>query len=147
MKTVLSNEQKDKLINRACPGFTAEEKVKLNFAWCETLEEALIKALVKNSAQRKELRRLNEQVKHINALVDQNKYLIGEVQSLEELLERDEAENRLTDPSELVPDEVTQVETPVAKRASVVPAKADELYDDWDMRVRYPALQSRSISR
>lgn len=96
------------------------------------LEHALVKALGKNSEQRRELRRLNQSVRYIKALETQVQSLENEVNSLVELLDRDDEENNDTDPAP----------API----NVVSQTISQSYEDWDLATRFPSLKPRVVA-
>lgn len=124
-------EQEMNLIARAIgiPSSSMKEKgIITNYS--QALENALVKALLKNTEQRRELRRLNQGVRHVKSLEDQVRYLQAEIEVLNELLDREDEENSNTDPA---PAPTESKET-------------SEAYANWDMRTRYPDLKPRSAS-
>lgn len=139
----LSVFQFSEIIRKAI-GFTKKQSQEITDPdYVLALEEALVKSRLKQTEQRKELRRLNQKVMYINDVNSRNKYLASENAALEDLLEK--AEERDTEFDELQHEEITAVETPIAIRNSSRPPSPEinESYHDWDMRTRFPAPQKR----
>lgn len=126
--------------------------------YIESLEDALIEKVEQCRRQRRELRRLNNSVRYINAVDVKNQVLVSEVLVLSELLDRENAEDADTDPSALAPTEDNfptqqangnnnvQIGTAVSvNQTAGVIRGLNENYNEWDMRTRYPKLNIRGV--
>lgn len=152
----LTEEEREnvKLIDRALPKWKGAEISSMldAYMYAKDLEILALKLIKRQSRQRKELRRLNEDTQYVKALADQNRYLSGEVKRLEKLLgtfatstfvneRRDTEISGLADEQ----DEITAVETPVALKSVRPEPVGDIAYQEWDMKTRYPNLPKRDI--
>ena len=127
MKQVLTFEQKQKLITRAVSGYTSAN----GDVYIDALEDALIKSLLKGTEQRRELRRLNQSVRHINALEAQVREQESDISTLEGLLDREDNEDSSVADTDPAPSpEISAME---------------EAYKEWDFRTRYPNLAPRKV--
>lgn len=135
MKQELTYEQEEKLIGRAVGysviGLSPHE-------YGTSVKKALVKALLKNTEYRRELRRLNQTVRHVKALEEQNTVLEQEVACLTDLLDKEDEENADTDPA---PPEFVAVS--VNQSGGITTGVMQESYNEWDMRTRYPNLIPR----
>lgn len=145
----LTYEQEQNLIARAIgvPSSSLKDKgIITNYS--QGLERALVKALCKNTEMRRELRRLNQSVRHINALEAQVAAQNDEINCLIELLDREDEEDRAdTDPAELqvcCPHDLNIVKPEDNFPVNNVPSPTmEQAYNEWDMRTRYPNLIPR----
>ncbi len=118
-----------------------DAKALVNYA--ESLEDALVEKVEQCMRMRKELRRLNQSVRYINAIDTQNQVLVSEIITLSELLDRDNAENADTDPSKLAPEEdnfptsVASVGQTGGITVGSVQVGLNESYNEWDLRTRF----------
>lgn len=126
MKQVLTFEQENKLISRAV-GFDVTGLAPHEYG--SAVKKALVKSLLKETGQRRELRRLNQSVRHINALEAQVAEGQREISTLIALLERDDEESEKADTDPAPPENNNQ----------------DEAYNAWDMQTRYPNLAPRKV--
>lgn len=141
MNKLITIEQKQKLLRRAVDGLSSAN----GDAYIDALEDALVKALVQRTSQRKELQRLNQQVRFINSLVAHNDKLQDDVETLIAVLDREDSEQSDTDPTQLTVVEdnfpTNQVNAISVNQSGGInvgaPTPVTESYDAWDMRTRY----------
>ncbi len=134
----VSDKDKKLIIKRAIGYNLESEDISDILRYAFALEDALIQKSLNNSNQRKELQRLNHQVRYINEVNAVNSLLLGENHALNELLDREENKNV----SDTDPDQLKFQYTPVNNGAEDPEAQR---LKDWDMKTRYPDLQPRKI--
>ena len=142
----VTESDKNKIISRAT-GVSAKDTGMELGTYVMLLENALVQSVLNRTNQRRELNRLNQQVRHINEVSLANSVLVQEVVALNELLDRKEEEDKDTDPSQLC---VGDGNTMIGGNTNVIAtlnngAEDPEAarYAEWDMKTRYHANKPR----